>query len=274
MFKSFSIKNIAVAPDTFTIIAGPCVIESEESCFGFAQTLVSFAQKQGVQLIFKASYDKANRTSLQSYRGPGIKEGLRILRRIKEELHVPVLSDVHTPQEAEEAGEVLDCLQIPAFLCRQTDLLVAAAQTGKAVNIKKGQFVSPNDMRQAIDKVRKTNENVLVTERGFAFGYNNLVVDMRSLAILSKLDVPVIFDATHSVQLPGGGEQSGGAREFIPVLARAAAGAGVNGMFIETHPEPEHALSDSACMLPFDQFGPLVQKVLAIHDVVGSTRDE
>lgn len=274
MFKPFAINNVSVAPESFMIIAGPCVIESEEACFGFAQTLVAYAQKRGLQFVFKASYDKANRTSLQSYRGPGIQEGLRILKRIKEELNVPVLSDVHTPQEAEQAGEVLDCLQIPAFLCRQTDLLVAAAQTGKAVNIKKGQFVSPGDMRQAIDKVRKTNENVLVTERGFAFGYNNLVVDMRSLAILSKMDVPVIFDATHSVQLPGGGEQSGGAREFIPVLARAAAGAGINGMFIETHPEPEKALSDSACMLPFDQFGSLVHNVLAIHEVARSTHDE
>jgi 2-dehydro-3-deoxyphosphooctonate aldolase (KDO 8-P synthase) len=251
----------------FILIAGPCVIENEEQTLTIASTLAELAAKRDVQLVFKASYDKANRSSLGSYRGPGLEQGLRILQKVHEQVKVPVLSDVHSPEEAIIAGEVLSCLQIPAFLSRQTELLTAAAKTGKAVNIKKGQFVAPQDMGRVIEKVAAHNQNILVTERGYAFGYNNLVVDMRSLAIMRKFGYPVIFDATHSVQLPGGGEQSGGEREFVPVLARAAAGAGIDGVFIETHPEPDKALSDSATMIKLDEVAQLLDSILAIHRV-------
>jgi 2-dehydro-3-deoxyphosphooctonate aldolase (KDO 8-P synthase) len=244
------------------------VIESESITRSIAESLVEIARECEVDLVFKASYDKANRTSAGSYRGPGPEEGLAILKRIRNDFGVPVLSDVHTPEEARTAGEVLDCLQIPALLSRQTDLLLAAAGTGKAVNVKKGQFMAPTDAGWALEKVATLNKHILVTERGFTFGYNNLVADMRSLAILRRFGYPVIFDATHSVQLPGGGVQSGGERGFVPVLARAAAGAGIDGLFLEVHPEPEKALSDGATMVRLAELPALLKSVVAIHRLV------
>jgi 2-dehydro-3-deoxyphosphooctonate aldolase (KDO 8-P synthase) len=241
------------------------VIESEASALSLARALAAIAREQDVDLVFKASYDKANRTSAGSFRGPGPDEGLRILARIRQETGVPVLSDVHSPEQAAAAGEVLDCLQIPALLSRQTDLLLAAAKYGKAVNLKKGQFMAPEDAAWAVEKMVGYNRNILITERGYSFGYHNLVADMRSLAILRRSGYPVVFDATHSVQLPGGGVQSGGEREFVPVLARAAAGAGVDGLFLEVHPEPEKALSDGATMLRLSELPGLLKTVAAIH---------
>jgi len=268
MPESITLGSVKLEPGRFILIAGPCVIENEEQTMAIASTLAEIAAQREITLVFKASYDKANRSSLHSYRGPGLEEGLRILKQVRETVKIPVLSDVHSPEEAEVAAAYLDCLQIPAFLSRQTELLTAAAKTGKTVNIKKGQFMAPNDMGRAIEKVAAYNQNILVTERGYSFGYNNLVVDMRSLAILRKFGYPVIFDATHSVQLPGGGSQSGGEREFIPVLARAAAGAGIDGMFMETHPEPTVALSDSATMIKLDEVARLLDSILAIHYAV------
>lgn len=272
MFKPITLGGQAVTADDFILVAGPCVIENEEQTLSIARALAEVARSRNVRLLFKASYDKANRSSLNSFRGPGLEEGLRILRRVRQETGAPVLSDVHTPEQAAATGGQLDCLQIPALLSRQTELLTAAARSGKAVNIKKGQFMAPPDMGRAIEKVAALNPNLMVTERGVSFGYNNLVVDMRSLAILRRFGYPVIFDATHSVQLPGGGEQSGGQREFIPVLARAAAGAGIDGLFLETHPNPAAALSDSAVMLPLADVPALLDSVLAIHRAAGSTR--
>ena len=232
----------------FFLIAGPCVIESESHCFQIASRLKKITQALGVPFIFKASYDKANRTSLTSYRGPGISQGLKILARVRKELDLPILSDVHEVSQVNLAGEVLDVLQIPAYLSRQTDLIVSAATTGKIVNIKKGQFMAPKDVAHAVEKAKSTgNRKVLVTERGTSFGYNNLVVDFKSLPLMRDLGVPVIFDATHSVQLPGGaGEASSGESSFIPYLARAAVAVGVDGLFLEVHQDPENALSDGS----------------------------
>jgi 2-dehydro-3-deoxyphosphooctonate aldolase (KDO 8-P synthase) len=248
------------------LIAGPCVIESEEHVHFLAAEIRRIAG----QFIFKASFDKANRSSLASYRGPGLKEGVRILAGLRREGYM-VLTDIHEPSQAEPAAEGADILQIPAFLCRQTDLLVAAARTGRAVNIKKGQFVSPNDIRNAAAKVASTGNNkVLLTERGTSFGYNNLVVDMRGLAIMREFGWPVIFDATHSVQTPGGmGHASGGEPQFIPTLARAAVAAGVDGVFLEVHEAPERALSDGPNALRLDLLAPLWQKLQAIHALIG-----
>ena len=248
------------------LIAGPCVIESEEHVHFLAAEIRRIAG----QFIFKASFDKANRSSLASYRGPGLKEGVRILAGLRREGYM-VLTDIHEPSQAEPAAEGADILQIPAFLCRQTDLLVAAARTGRAVNIKKGQFVSPNDIRNAAAKVASTGNNkVLLTERGTSFGYNNLVVDMRGLAIMREFGWPVIFDATHSVQTPGGmGQASGGEPQFIPTLARAAVAAGVDGVFLEVHEAPERALSDGPNALRLDLLAPLWQKLQAIHALIG-----
>jgi 2-dehydro-3-deoxyphosphooctonate aldolase (KDO 8-P synthase) len=268
MNKPIQIGSLTVKASRFLLIAGPCVIESEEQTLGLARQLSAMARSWDVDFVFKASFDKANRSSLNSFRGPGLPAGLKILKRVKEELGVPVLSDVHSPEQAEACAEVLDMLQIPAFLSRQTDLLLAAARTGKAVNIKKAQFTAPLDMEKVIAKVASVNQNILVTERGFAFGYNNLVVDMRSLAILRGFGFPVIFDATHSVQLPGGGVQSGGERGFVPVLARAAAGAGIDGMFLETHENPDQALSDGATQLRLKDLPEMMKPVLAIHRLV------
>ena len=230
----------------FFLIAGPCVIEDHDSTMLIARELKRITDELEIPFIFKASYDKANRTSISSYRGPGIERGLDILMAVKAELGVPVLSDVHTPEETYMAGEVLDVVQVPAFLCRQTDMLVAAGETGRIVNIKKGQFLAPHDMQNAVDKVKSTgNHDIWLTERGASFGYNNLVVDFRGLAVMRAMGAPVIFDATHAVQTPGGlGACSGGNREYVPLLARAAAAAGFDGLFFETHPEPEKALCD------------------------------
>jgi 2-dehydro-3-deoxyphosphooctonate aldolase (KDO 8-P synthase) len=247
------------------LIAGPCVIESEEHVHFLAGEI----RKIAGQFIFKASFDKANRSSLASYRGPGLKEGVRILTGLRREGYA-VLTDIHEPSQAEAVAEAADVLQIPAFLCRQTDLLLAAGQTGRAVNIKKGQFVSPHDIRNAAEKVASTgNNNILLTERGSSFGYNNLVVDMRGLDIMREFGWPVIFDATHSVQTPGGlGHASGGQPQFIPTLARAAVAAGVDGVFLEVHESPERALSDGPNALRLELLGALWEKLQTIHGLV------
>jgi len=250
------------------MIAGPCVIEDEGLTLEIARILKGYAREVELPLIFKASYDKANRTSLHSYRGPGLKKGLKILARVKEEVGLPVLSDVHRVSEVAPAAEVLDVLQIPAFLCRQTDLVLAAAATGKPLNIKKGQFMAPWDMAPVVAKARSTgNANIMLTERGSSFGYNNLVVDMRSLAILRGLGCPVILDATHSVQLPGGqGTCSGGQREFVPLLARAGVAAGVDGIFLEVHPEPEKARCDGPNSWPLQDVAALWRQLAELHE--------
>jgi 2-dehydro-3-deoxyphosphooctonate aldolase (KDO 8-P synthase) len=254
------------------LIAGPCVIESEAHATMIAERLAALARQFELPLIFKASYDKANRSSLASFRGPGLEEGLRILARIRERLGVPVLTDVHELAQVERAAEVADVLQVPAFLCRQTDLLLAVGRSGRAVNLKKGQFLSPWEMANAVEKVASTgNERILVTERGTTFGYQNLVVDMRSLPILRGLGYPVVFDATHSVQLPGGqGKASGGQPAFIEPLARAATAVGVDGLFLEVHENPAAALSDGANAMPLDRLRPLLERLLALSRLVRS----
>ena len=244
----------------FFLIAGPCVIESEALVFEVAGRMLEITRELGIPYIFKASFDKANRSSKGSYRGPGIEEGLRILAEVRRQFGVPVLTDVHEDTPLAEVAAVVDVLQTPAFLCRQTNFIVNAAAQGKPVNIKKGQFLSPWEMRNVVDKARSTgNEQVMVCERGFTFGYNNLVADMRSLAVMRETGAPVVFDATHSVQLPGGqGSASGGQREFVPVLARAAVAAGVAGVFMETHPDPARALSDGPNAWPLDRMRSLL----------------
>ncbi|HUA32829.1 MAG TPA: 3-deoxy-8-phosphooctulonate synthase [Candidatus Binataceae bacterium] len=255
-------------------IAGPCVIESEESCLRHAARLAEIARKAGVALVFKSSFDKANRTSLKSYRGPGLDAGLEILARVRRETGLAVLTDIHEPAQCAPAAEVVDILQVPAFLSRQTDLVIAAAQTGRIVNIKKGQFLAPGDMRPAIAKIESTgNHKIMLTERGASFGYNNLVSDMRSLVIMRRLGYPVIFDATHSVQLPGAGEggvSSGGQREFAPPLARAAVATGVDGIFMEVHEDPDRALSDGPNNIPLAQVPALIDGLKRIHEVANT----
>jgi 2-dehydro-3-deoxyphosphooctonate aldolase (KDO 8-P synthase) len=254
------------------LIAGPCVIESESHALGVAETLYGITWRLGLPWIFKASYDKANRSSGSSPRGIGMEQGLRILEKVRGEFGVPVLSDVHDAAQAKAVAERIDAVQIPAFLCRQTDLLIAAGETGKPVNIKKGQFMAPEDMAGAADKVRGTgNTNVFLTERGVTFGYHNLVVDMRSLEILRGI-APVVFDATHSVQLPSAGKESGGERRFVPVLARAAAAAGIDGLFMEVHPDPDRAMSDAACQWPIDKLEELLVRLMEIDALVKSER--
>ena len=252
------------------LIAGPCVIESEKDCCMLAEKIKNIAIEANIPFIFKASYDKANRSSIKSYRGPGINNGIKILSKIKKEIGVPILSDVHCCSEIDMVQDVLDIIQIPAFLCRQTDLLLHAAKTGKAINIKKGQFVSPWDVEHIADKVlSEGNKNIIFTERGTMFGYNNLVADMRSIAIMRDMGFPVIFDATHSVQLPGGmGSTSGGQREMIEPLTCAAVSVGCDGLFIETHEKPENALSDSATMLPLERLLPLLKKAIRIREAI------
>lgn len=254
----------------FVLIAGPCVIESPKAAFDVAKTLKAIAKRLKVAFVFKASYDKANRTSIKSFRGPGIAEGLKVLKHIKQELGVPVLSDVHSVQEAAMAGEVLDIIQIPAFLCRQTDLIVAAAKTGKIVNVKKGQFLAPWDVKGIITKMEDAgNKRLVLTERGTSFGYNTLVTDFKGMAVMRDFGYPVVFDATHSVQKPGGlGHASGGDSQYVPLLARCAVAAGVDGIFIETHPNPSKALSDGPNMLPLRHMEPLLKELVAINKIV------
>ena len=252
------------------LIAGPCVIESEDVARNVAEEMKGIAARLEIPFVFKSSFDKANRTSLDSFRGPGLRKGLDILGRIRDELDIPVTSDVHDVSQMEDVADVLDILQIPAFLCRQTDLLVAAARTGRAVSLKKGQFLSPWDMRYAAEKIRNSGgQRLLLMERGTMMGYNNLVVDMRSFPVMSSFGYPVIYDVTHSVQLPGGaGGSSGGQREFIPPLARAAVAAGIDGIFMEVHPEPDKALCDGQNSMPLDQVEPLLKKLVMIHKLV------
>ena len=271
MISSFQVGDVQIGSGNLFLIAGPCVIESEEHAIRMAEIIKGVTKALGFPFIFKASYDKANRTSIRSYRGPGIKEGLRILRKIKDEIHLPILTDVHEVADVAKVAEVADVLQIPAFLCRQTDLVVAAALSGRAVNIKKGQFVSPWDMRHAVEKCREAgNTQVFLTERGSSFGYNNLVVDMRSLAIMRKF-APVVFDATHSVQLPsaqaddGTAAVSGGQPEFIPVLARAAVAAGVDGVFLEVHDNPKVAKSDGGNALESIKLREVLKELLVLR---------
>ena len=252
---------------SLVLIAGPCVIESAASALRHARRTRRVAEEVGIPAIFKASYDKANRSSADSFRGPGLRKGLQILAEIKKETGLPVLSDIHAPEEAGPASRVLDALQIPAFLCRQTDLLVAAARTGKPVNVKKGQFMAPRDMENVVEKIRRTgNRNILLTERGASFGYNTLVTDFRSLVIMKEWGYPVIFDATHSVQQPGGlGRSSGGERQYVAPLARAAVAVGCDGLFMEVHEEPRKALSDGPNMVPLGRLKRLLQTLLRIH---------
>jgi 2-dehydro-3-deoxyphosphooctonate aldolase (KDO 8-P synthase) len=268
------IGGVAIGDGPLLLIAGPCVIESEGHAIGLAREIRDIAARSGVPYVFKASYDKANRTSRSSFRGPGLAEGLRILRRVREEVGVPVLTDIHEPAHAAPAAEVADVLQIPAFLCRQTDLLVAAAQTGRVVNIKKGQFLAPSDMRHAAAKVTAAgNHRVILTERGTSFGYHNLVVDMRSLPVLRSLGFPVIYDVTHSLQLPGGGDGvTAGQAEFIEPLARAGVAAGVDGVFMEVHERPEQAKSDAQNALRLDLLEPLLAKLTGIHAIAAAGR--
>jgi 2-dehydro-3-deoxyphosphooctonate aldolase (KDO 8-P synthase) len=274
MPTSFQVGDVRIGAGSLFLIAGPCVIESEEHAIRMAEIIKGVTKSLDFPFIFKASYDKANRTSIRSFRGPGLKEGLRILKKIKDQLSLPVLTDVHQASDVAAVAEAVDVLQIPAFLCRQTDLVVAAALSGKAVNIKKGQFVSPWDMRHAVEKCREAgNSQVFLTERGSSFGYNNLVVDMRSLSIMRKF-APVVFDATHSVQLPssqasdGGPVTSGGQPEFIPVLARAAVAAGVDGVFMEVHDNPREAKSDGANALESTRLREVLKELLAVKQAL------
>jgi 2-dehydro-3-deoxyphosphooctonate aldolase (KDO 8-P synthase) len=273
----FQVGNVTIGGDKLFLIAGPCVIESEDHAIKMAEAIAGVARALRVPYIFKASYDKANRTSLKSYRGPGISAGLRILKKISRTVHLPILTDVHEAVDVQRVAEVADILQIPAFLSRQTDLLIAAAKSGRAVNIKKGQFLSPWDMRHAVEKCRAAgNDNVFVTERGSSFGYNNLVVDMRALAIMRRF-APVVFDATHSVQLPSaagenGVAASGGQPEFIPVLARAAVAAGVDGIFMEVHDDPKHAKSDGPNALNLKDLRGLLINLLALNKALTAGR--
>jgi 2-dehydro-3-deoxyphosphooctonate aldolase (KDO 8-P synthase) len=269
--QPLSVGNVALrGGSTFFLMAGPCVIESDEHVLKMARAIKEVAGRAGLPLIFKASFDKANRTSIHSYRGPGLEKGLEALRKVKAETGLPILTDIHEPSQAAPAAKICDVLQIPAFLSRQTDLLVAAGRTGAVVNIKKGQFISPQEMQHAIEKVTSTgNERIVLTERGTSFGYNNLVVDMRSLALLRRFGYPVVLDVTHSVQLPGGaGNASGGQPEFIETLARAGVGAGLDGIFLEVHDNPQAALSDGSNALPLAQLEPLLTRLVALDRVV------
>jgi 2-dehydro-3-deoxyphosphooctonate aldolase (KDO 8-P synthase) len=279
MSVSFQVEGIRIGDGGLFLIAGPCVIESEDHAIRMAEIIKGVARSLNFPFIFKASYDKANRTSIRSFRGPGLAEGLRILRKVKDEVRLPVLTDVHETADVPKVAEVADVLQIPAFLCRQTDLITAAAMSDRVVNIKKGQFVSPWDMKHAVEKCRTAgNPRVFVTERGSSFGYNNLIVDMRSLAIMRKF-APVVFDATHSVQLPSashGDEDepaaSGGQPEFIPVLARAAVAVGVDGVFMEVHDNPKIAKSDGANALESTKLRAVLKEMLAVHNALSAAR--
>jgi 2-dehydro-3-deoxyphosphooctonate aldolase (KDO 8-P synthase) len=269
LVKAVRLGDLSIGNGALLLIAGPCVIESAQHALGLAHALRDIAARAGVPYVFKASYDKANRTSSGSFRGPGLRDGLAILRRIKDEAGVPVLTDIHEPAQADAAADVADILQIPAFLCRQTDLLVAAARTGRIVNIKKGQFLAPSDVKHAIGKVTAAgNERILVTERGASFGYNNLVVDMRAFPIMRRFGYPVIYDVTHSLQLPGAGDGvTAGQAEFIEPMASAGVAAGVDGVFMEVHERPETAKSDAQNALRLDLLEPLLSRLVRIHAI-------
>lgn len=268
--KNFKIGEVEIGLSApLFVMAGPCVIESKELCMQIAQKLVEVAARTGIGIIFKASFDKANRSSLGSFRGVDIRDGLDILNEVREKTGLAIMSDIHEASQAEVAGKVLDCLQVPAFLCRQTDLLLACAQTGKAVNVKKGQFLSPEEMKNVVEKVRSCNDKIMLTERGTFFGYNRLVNDMTAIEIMKALGCPVIFDATHSTQMPGGlGNASAGRREFGPLLAKAAIAAGANGLFFEVHPRPEKAKSDAACIMPIEWLEPAMVQCKEIFEVI------
>jgi 2-dehydro-3-deoxyphosphooctonate aldolase (KDO 8-P synthase) len=276
-----SVKEVRIGPvilggrKPLVLIAGPCVIESEDACLEVAAWLKELTRSLGISLIFKSSYDKANRSSVRSYRGPGLDRGLKVLGRVKRELEIPVLSDVHRFEEVKEAAQVLDVLQVPAFLCRQTDFVLAVAQAGKGVNVKKGQFLAPWDLQNIVEKIESAgNRSILLTERGASFGYNNLVADMRSLVIMRQTGYPVIYDVTHSLQLPGGlGTSSGGQREYIPPLARAGVAAGIDGLFMEVHPNPSEALCDGPNSQPLKEVGPLLEQLMALDRIVKSPRE-
>jgi 2-dehydro-3-deoxyphosphooctonate aldolase (KDO 8-P synthase) len=252
------------------VMAGPCIIESKQLCLQIAERLVKISERIGVGIIFKASFDKANRSSIKSFRGPGLKKGLEILAAVRRQTGLPVMTDVHEPAQAADVGEVVDCLQVPAFLCRQTDLLCACAKTGKPVNVKKGQFFSPAEMKNVVEKIRACkNDKIILTERGTFFGYNRLVNDMTSIELMRQLGCPVVFDATHSTQQPGGlGYATAGQREMGPILAKAAVAAGANGLFIEVHPEPEKSKSDAACIMPIDWLENLLKTCKEIFEIV------
>jgi len=268
---AFQIGNVPVDLDApLFVIAGPCVIERDRLCIEIADKLVQISAATDVPIIFKASFDKANRSSISSFRGPGLKKGLNILAKVKKQIGLAVMTDVHEPSQAEEAAKVVDCLQVPAFLCRQTDLLLACARTGKPVNVKKGQFLSPMEMKNVAEKIRSAgNEKILFTERGTFFGYNRLVNDMTAISVMKELGCPVVFDATHSTQQPAGlGNVSGGVRQMTPVLAKAAVAAGANGLFIEVHTDPQNAKSDAACIMPIEWLGELLTACKRIFEIV------
>ena len=268
---NFKIGNVKVGLDSpLFVMAGPCVIESKNNCLDIAGRLLDISRNTGIGIIFKASFDKANRSSITSFRGPGLEKGLEILDAVRRETNLPVMTDVHEQAQAAVVGEVVDCLQVPAFLCRQTDLLCACAQTGKPVNVKKGQFLSPDEMKNVVDKIRAcNNKKIMLTERGTFFGYNRLVNDMTAIEAMKKLGCPVVFDATHSTQQPGGlGHASAGRREMAPILAKAAIAAGANGLFIEVHTQPEKAKSDAACIMPVDWLEDLLKTCKKIFQLV------
>ncbi|MDZ4743460.1 MAG: 3-deoxy-8-phosphooctulonate synthase [Verrucomicrobiota bacterium] len=269
--KTVNLRHIQIgAGHPLVFILGPCVVEGEKMTMKIAEQLAQMSRKLHFPLIFKASYDKANRSSSQSFRGLGAKKGLEIIQKVGKEFNLPVITDIHSADEATLAAEYCDCLQIPAFLCRQTDLLLAAAKTGRLINIKKGQFLAPGDMKNVVEKMKEGgNKKLLLTERGSTFGYHNLVVDMRGLSIMRDLGFPVIMDATHAVQLPGaGGDKSTGQAQFAPLIARAAVAAGVDGLFIETHPDPSKALSDGPNMIPLKNLSSLIVQLQSIHEIV------
>lgn len=269
--KSLSIKNFKVGEKKpFAIISGPCIIESESHTLKCAETLVQICRELHLPLIFKASYDKANRSSVDSFRGPGLQEGLKILQKVKDTFDIPVTTDIHETSHADPAATVCDILQIPAFLCRQTDLILAAAHTKKIVNVKKGQFLAPWDMNNAIEKITSTgNDQIILTDRGTCFGYNNLVSDMRAIPIMKEFGYPICFDASHSAQLPGGlGKATGGQRQFIPTLAKAAVASGCHILFIESHPDPKNAKSDSTTVFPYDALKQLLTELIPLYNLI------
>ncbi|MFQ5866965.1 MAG: 3-deoxy-8-phosphooctulonate synthase [bacterium] len=277
MVKIVKIGNIEIGGNgPLVLIAGPCVIESEDQIRKTIEELKEIASETNIPFIFKSSYDKANRTSIKSYRGPGLDKGLEILEKVKGEFDIPLLVDVHRTEEVESVSKVADILQVPAFLCRQTDLIISIARTGKPVNVKKGQFLAPWDMKNVIEKIESAgNRNILLTERGSCFGYNNLVVDIKSLPIMRSFGYPVVFDATHSVQKPGGrGTATGGEREYVPFLAQAAVATGIDGLFLEVHPDPEEALSDGPNMIRLNRVKGLLERLIEIDRIVKTTRKE